>query len=160
MDKVSINTWEHGFSPIKTRGAACVYLLCYLKHTTNLITTGKPFFSECKSHFHQFHFKHVKLLCNVWEKMNIVKNRLANINALYYKFVLIFIFKSRKMDGGRGVVLRHSTQTVFCCSFCAEETHIIACQWAVDRMESTVFYKHPWNEAILHTDVKENNQHL
>lgn len=117
-------------------------------------------FSQCKSHFHQFHFKHVKLLCNVWEKMNIVKNRLANINALYYKFVFIFIFKSRKMDGGRGVVLRHSTQTVFCCSFCAEETHIIACQWAVDRMESTVFYKHPWNEAILHTDVKENNQHL
>lgn len=37
------------------------------------------------------------------EKMNIVKNRLANINALYHKFVLIFIFKSRKMDGGRGV---------------------------------------------------------
>lgn len=117
-------------------------------------------FSQCKSHFHQFHFKHVKLLCNVWEKMNIVKNRLANINTLYHKFVLIFIFKSRKMDGGRGVVLRHSTQTVFCCSFCAEETHIIACQWAVDRMESTVFYKHPWNEAILHTDVKDNNQHL
>lgn len=160
MDKVSINTWEHGFSPIKTRGAACVYLLCYLKHTTNPITTGKPFFSQCKSHFHQFHFKHVKLLCNVWEKMNIVKNRLANINALYYKFVLIFIFKSRKMDGGRGVVLRHSTQTVFCCSFCALETLIIACQWAVDRMESTVFYKYPWNEATLHTDVKENNQHL
>lgn len=61
------------------------------------------------------------------EKMNIVKNRLANINALYHKFVLIFIFKSRKMDGGRGV-LRHSTQTVFCCSFCALETLIIACQ--------------------------------
>lgn len=36
------------------------------------------------------------------EKMNIVKNRLANINTLYHKFVLIFIFKSRKMDGGRG----------------------------------------------------------
>lgn len=36
------------------------------------------------------------------EKMNIVENRLANINALYHKFVLIFIFKSRKMDGGRG----------------------------------------------------------
>lgn len=76
------------------------------------------------------------------EKMYRVEKRLANINALYHKFVLIFIFKSRKMDGGRGV-LRHSTQTVFCCNFCAEETHIIACQWAVDRMESTVFYKHP-----------------
>lgn len=36
------------------------------------------------------------------EKMNIVKNRLANINTLYHKFVLIFIFKSREMDGGRG----------------------------------------------------------
>lgn len=36
------------------------------------------------------------------EKMNIVKNRLANINTLFHKFVLIFIFKSRKMDGGRG----------------------------------------------------------
>lgn len=34
--------------------------------------------------------------------MNIVKNRLVNINVFYYKFVLIFIFKLRKMDGGRG----------------------------------------------------------
>lgn len=33
--------------------------------------------------------------------MNIVKNRLVNINVFYYKFVLIFIFKLRKMDGGR-----------------------------------------------------------
>lgn len=61
------------------------------------------------------------------EKMNIVKNRLANINALYHKFVLIFLNQGKWMEEGGGV-LRHSTQTVFCCSFCAEETHIIAYQ--------------------------------
>lgn len=58
------------------------------------------------------------------------------------------------------ILLRHSTQTVFCCSFCAEETLIIACQWAVDRKETTVFYNHPWDEATLHTNVIENYQDL
>lgn len=148
MDKVSINTWEHGFSPIKTRGAACVYLLCYLKHTTNPITTGKPFFHNVNLIFTNFTLKTCKITMQRLEKMYRVEKRLANINALYHKFVLIYIFKSRKMDGGRGV-LRHSTQTVFCCNFCAEETHIIACQWAVDRKETQCFISTPGMKLLF-----------
>lgn len=34
------------------------------------------------------------------EKMNIVKNRLANINALYHKFVLIFLNQGKWMEEG------------------------------------------------------------